>query len=145
MNKLALLIMIVVLGTGCATAPSPVQDERSTDPKMILDKTWQWISTTTPVEKIEASNPERYTILLSTEGRLQAKFDCNGGGGGYEISDGKLAFSPLISTRMACPEGTQDHLFMKDLQRVQSFFLHDGELYLELPMDSGTMRFREAK
>lgn len=33
---------------------------------------------------------------------------------------------------------------MRDLQRVVSFFVQDGALYLELPYDSGTMRFREA-
>ena len=34
---------------------------------------------------------------------------------------------------------------MRDLQRVTSFFVEDGTLYLELPYDSGTMRFREAR
>jgi hypothetical protein len=33
---------------------------------------------------------------------------------------------------------------MRDLQRVSSFFVEGGELYLELPADSGTMRFRKA-
>ena len=50
----------------------------------------------------------------------------------------------LISTRMACPPDTLDGPFMRDLQRVSSFFVEDGHLYLELPMDSGTMKFRPA-
>ena len=33
---------------------------------------------------------------------------------------------------------------MRDLQRIASFFIERGELYLELPVDSGTMRFRQA-
>jgi heat shock protein HslJ len=45
---------------------------------------------------------------------------------------------------MACPPDTQDASFMRDLQRVASFFIERGELYLELPVDSGTMRFRQA-
>jgi heat shock protein HslJ len=107
-----------------------------------LKKTWQWVSTITPVEKISVSNPERYTIMLAGEGTLQARFDCNRGGGEFKISPGKLSFGPLMSTRMACPEDSLDGPFIRDLQRVTSFFVQDGLLYLELPYDSGTMKFR---
>ncbi len=31
---------------------------------------------------------------------------------------------------------------MQDLQQVKTFFLQDDELYLAIPMNSGTMRFR---
>ena len=34
---------------------------------------------------------------------------------------------------------------MRDLQRVTSFFVHNGRLYLELPNDSGTMKFRAGR
>jgi heat shock protein HslJ len=118
--------------------------QRSTIPELVLNKTWQWESTITPVTKINVPNPERYTILLTDEGRIQARFDCNRGGGSYEISAGKLSFGPLTSTRMACPEDSLDAPFMRDLQRVVSFFVEDGHLYLELPYDSGTMKFRSA-
>jgi len=118
--------------------------QRSTDPQLVLDKTWQWESTTTPVAKTDVPNPERYTILLKDEGKIQARFDCNRGGGSYEISAAKLSFGPLMSSRMACSEESLDEPFMRDLQRVVSFFIDDGHLYLELPYDSGTMKFRSA-
>ena len=89
-----------------------------------------------------ASNPERYTILLKADGKVQIRFDCNLGGGDYQISEGRLSFGPLMSTRMACPPDTLDAPFMRDLQRVASFFVEKGNLYLEMPYDSGTMRFR---
>jgi len=120
----------------------PDQNTRSTDPQSLLSKTWQWVSTITPVEIITVTDPERYTIMLTEDGKLQARFDCNRGGGEYEISEGKLSFGPLMSTRMACPEDSLDGPFMRDLQRVASFFLQGGLLYLELPYDSGTMKFR---
>jgi len=116
--------------------------ERSTDPHRVLNNIWQWESTTTPVEKIDVAQPERYTILLKDEGKIQARFDCNRGSGEYEIAPGKLTFKPLTSTRMACPEDTLDAAFMRDLQRVTSFFVQDGILFLELPYDSGMMKFR---
>jgi heat shock protein HslJ len=52
-----------------------------------------------------------------------------------------LSFSPLISTRMACPADSMDGPFIRDLQRVTSFFIEGGKLCLELPYDSGTMIF----
>jgi heat shock protein HslJ len=49
-----------------------------------------------------------------------------------------------MSTRMACPPDTLDGPFMRDLQRVVSFFVDNDTFYLELPYDSGTMKFRPA-
>ena len=137
--SMALLGMVIV---GCgATSGLPDENTHSTDPQSVLNKTWQWVSTITPVEKIAVPTPERYTIMLTEGGRLQARFDCNRGGGAFKISLGKLSFGPLMSTRMACPEDSLDAPFMRDLQRVTSFFTQDGLLYLELPYDSGTMKF----
>ena len=137
--SMALLGMVIV---GCgATSGLPDENTHSTDPQSVLNKTWQWVSTITPVEKIAVPTPERYTIMLTEGGRLQARFDCNRGGGAFKISLGKLSFGPLMSTRMACPEDSLDAPFIRDLQRVTSFFTQDGLLYLELPYDSGTMKF----
>jgi len=47
------------------------------------------------------------------------------------MSTGRLSFGSLLSTRMACPPDSLDSPFMKDLQRVVSFFLENGKLYLE--------------
>ena len=110
----------------------------------MVGKTWQWVSTLTPVEKITVAAPERYTIPLQADGTVRVQFDCNKGGGNYTLSEGRLSFGPLMSTRMACPPDTHDAPVMRDLQRVGSFFVEAGQLFLELPADSGTMRFRQA-
>ncbi len=125
-----------------ATGGKPVSTDRAEDPHLVLNRTWHWMGTTTPVEKITVPDSGRYTIRLTDDGKVEARFDCNRGGGAYDISEGKLSFGPLLSTRMACPADSLDSRFMRDLQRVSSFFVQDGELYLELPFDSGTMRFR---
>jgi heat shock protein HslJ len=141
MRILSMVLLGMVIVGFAATSALPDENKRSTDPQSVLNKTWQWMATITLVEKIGVPNPERYTIILKDEGKLQARFDCNRGGGEYKISEGKLSFGPLMSTRMACPPDTLDGTFMRDLQRVTSFFLEDGLLYLELPYDSGTMKF----
>ena len=142
MKILSMVLLGIVIVGFASTGALADQNTRSTDPPTVLNKTWQWVSTITPVEKITVTDPERYTIMLTDDGKLQARFDCNRGGGEFKISPGKLSFGPLMSTRMACPPDTLDGPFMRDLQRVASFFLQDGLLYLELPYDSGTMKFR---
>jgi heat shock protein HslJ len=141
-RTLLLLLLTGPVIAGCAGDSASIQRARSTDPQTILNRTWQWESTITPVEKITVPAPERYTILLQTDGRAQMRFDCNHGGGGFKISPGKLSFGLMMSTRMACPPDSLDSTFMQDLQRVGSFFVDNGILYLEMPYDSGTMKFR---
>jgi heat shock protein HslJ len=116
--------------------------DRFENREAVVGTTWQWVGTVTPVEQIEVPEPERYTFRLMEDGTLQAQFDCNRGGGSYEIENGHISFGPMTSTRMACPEDSLDQLFMRDLQRAVIFFMQDGMLYLDLPYDSGTMRFR---
>ncbi len=113
-----------------------------TDPGSVVGKTWQWEGSITPVEKMTVPNPERYTILLTKDGKLQARFDCNRGGGDYKISAGMLSFGPMFSTRMACPPDSLDGFFMSNLAKVNSFFVQDGKLFLKLEEDSDTMCFR---
>ena len=141
------ILPIVALGMAliACSARAPVLAERSTNPQLVLDKTWQWVATVTPVETIEVPDPERYTLFLPDGDGAKIRFDCNRGGGQYELSTGKISFGPLISTRMACPEDSLDIPFMRDLDRVVSFFVESGSLYLEMPYDSGKMKFRPAQ
>ena len=53
---------------------------------MVLNRTWQQAATVTPVEKITVPNPERYTIRFTDDGKVQARFNCHGGGRTYVIS-----------------------------------------------------------
>ncbi len=142
MQRIILAFITGVILAGCAAKASSPENSHRTDPQAILGITWQWEGTTNPVEKIVVAAPERYTLWLGADGRAQMRFDCNRGGGEYEISPGRLSFRPLMSTRMACPPDSLDNVFMRDLQRVVLFFLRDDRLYLELPYDSGTMKFR---
>jgi heat shock protein HslJ len=144
MKPMMASLLVGLILVGCAAGMSSEQPGRSKDPQIVVGRTWKWVSTVTPVEKITAAAPERYTILLQEDGNVRVRFDCNKGRGKYTLSEGRISFGPLMSTRMACPPDTQDASFMRDLQRVASFFIERGELYLELPVDSGTMRFRQA-
>lgn len=145
MTRFFILIASGIFLIGCATISSNTQSKQNYDFQTILGKQWQWESTITPLEQITVGTPKNYTILLKADNKVQVRFDCNRGGGSFEISLGKLSFGPIMSTRAACPPGSLDFRFAKDLQRVVSFFTRNNNLYLELPYDSGTMKFNPVK
>jgi heat shock protein HslJ len=141
-DMLRFLSVLLIGLIGCATATQGGFADRTNNPDAVLGKTWQWEETVTPVEKVTVSDPNRYSIRFLKDRRLQAQFDCNRGGGAYEISAGRLSFGPMMATRMACPEDSLDWRFMQDLHQVVSFFVENDRLYLGLSADGGTMRFR---
>ena len=60
------VLLAVMISGGCATSGD--QSEQAaliSDRRMVLNRTWQWVATVTPVEKITVSTPERYTIRLT--------------------------------------------------------------------------------
>ena len=144
MCRIIFCILLGLTTVSCQTTSQSESSVNSAETASITGKTWQWVATITPAEEITVSEPDRYTVTFADDGKAQMLFDCNRGGGDYTISDKKLSFGPLISTRMACPEGSLDAVFMRDLQKVDSFFIKDGALYLELGLESGTMHFQPA-
>jgi len=44
-------------------------------------------------------------------------------------------------TRAMCPPGSLSDQFVKNLNAAGVWFVHDGDLYIDLFADSGTMRF----
>ena len=139
MAAAAVAAAVTLLSIACSSMNGP--PKRTHTPEAVLGKVWRWESMVTPVERIDVPTPERYTFQLLPDGRVAARLDCNRGSGTYKISEGKIAFGPMASTRMACPPGSLDTRFARDLGRATLFFLEGGKLFLDLPMDSGTMRF----
>jgi len=144
------MIMLLLAGAGWGDEPAGDAPSTAVNPATVEDVNelvgvvWQWVVTVTPVERFEASDPARYSVRFLTDGRMEAQFDCNRGGGSYEKSGNTLSFGPIMATRMACPQDTQDSLFMEQLDRISTYFISDGNLYLEMPYDSGTMHFRRS-
>lgn len=130
------------------SVPTPSGTIAGTDsapPADVVDVTWQWVSITTPVERLDVDAPDRYTIRFQRDGRLTVRADCNRGMGSYSVSPERgLTLKPLALSRAACPPGSLSDRFARDVGRASSYFLKDGDLFLELPVDSGTLRFRRA-
>jgi len=138
---LAPLALVLALGmAGCAGTSGNAGRIRA--PDAVVGKLWQWEAMVTPVEKLDVPTPDRYAFELLPDGRLAARLDCNRGFGTYKLGEGTIALTLAGSTRAACPPASLDGRFARDLGRAAAFFVEGGKLYLELPADSGTMRFR---
>jgi heat shock protein HslJ len=133
-----------VVLAGCSAVPDDKGAARVRTPEAALG-VWHWEATVTPVEQIGTANPERYTLELQRRGVALVRADCNRGRGSYEIGEGRIKFGPIATTRMACPPGSLDGRYLKDLSRATIFFVEGGKLFFDLPMDSGTMRFARGK
>jgi para-nitrobenzyl esterase len=112
------------------------------EPTTIGGVVWKWQRTAynNDTETVP-SDPSRYTILLMPEGHLSVKIDCNAGGGRYTLDGSSLMLKLTHTTMAACPPGSLADRFMKDLAAARIAFMRDGDLYLDLMYDTGTMKF----
>ena len=115
-------------------------------PDDVLDTTWEWTGFQTPKEAVVVDDPGSYTLTFAPDGAVALQVDCNRGVTSFSLSeDNRISFEPIATTMMMCGEGSLDHTFTSNLERVNSFFQLEGDLLLEQPFDSGTLRFRPAK
>jgi len=133
----ALALSVMVLSSQAATLTA--SDGTTTD---IGGVTWKWQRSVYNNDTVAAPpDPSRYTILLMPEGHLSVKLDCNAGGGRYTLAGSTLTIDVTHTTMAACPPGSLDRQFMRDLAAVRIAFMREGNLYLDLMYDSGTMKF----
>ena len=107
--------------------------------------TWQWVETTTPVEQITVDNPQNYTILFNEDSSANIKADCNNVGATYTADGGSITIELGPSTRAACPEGSLDQAYLSELSNAAIYFFENGELFMDLMADGGTMRFQASE
>ncbi len=106
--------------------------------------TWEWVSTVDPMGQTAAADPTRYTITFNDDGTAAIKADCNNVPATY-ITDGtNLSLELGPSTLVGCPADSQDQLFLNGLGSVAAYTVEDGELFIALEADAGTLMFRQA-
>jgi heat shock protein HslJ len=102
---------------------------------------WEWTEFQGDVSVVTASDPSRYTVEFLDGGGMQVQADCNKGLGEAKI-DGSSIDLTVATTRMACPEGSQDSDFLRYVNDAVSYVIRDGMLALSLPADAGIALFR---
>jgi heat shock protein HslJ len=111
----------------------------------IVGPVWHWVGTRYPDDTSQrpAANTSGYTLQLGQDGTIHVRGDCNVSGGSFTLKNPDLAITITHSTRAACPEGSLEDMFIRDLNRTGRLLLKNGRLFLGLKLDSGTMEFQK--
>ena len=110
----------------------------------ITGTVWQWVQTQYNDDtKAVPADPQNYTVQFREDETLNVRADCNQKGGAYSASteEGRISIEITHSTMADCPEGSLEDEFVRELTAAAIYFIKDGDLYIDLKYDSGTMRF----
>ncbi|MEM8505943.1 MAG: YbaY family lipoprotein [Cyanobacteria bacterium P01_D01_bin.1] len=127
--------------------PVNQSDNSPTDQDMVSDS--QLTGTLWQLEQIQYNNDEQiaptegdYTIEFMPDGQLSIRADCNQVLGEF-TTDGDRSLSVALgpATLAACGPESVDSEYLQALQSVSSYFFEEGDLYIDLQADTGTMRF----
>lgn len=125
-------------------APS-VPDSAATTalPGELLNVTWQWTWFGSGAEQFDVDHPENYTLQFMADGTAAIQADCNRGTATYTLGeDNRITLTPIAVMMMLCPDPSLEDRFLGALEQVATYFLKDGDFFLELPISSGTLRFQ---
>jgi len=112
----------------------------------LVGTTWVWDETVFNNDEVMTPNyPGKATLTFSEDGMVAVTTDCNSGSGTYEATaDGRLTLGPIAATRMFCfllEEPSQETEFFQQLGQVNAYVMSDGQLVLNLMLDTGNMYF----
>ena len=129
--------MFALATGGSSSAMSPAS------PLSLAGHVWSWQEMRTSTgERVVVTTPDSYTIEFMSDGVLRVRADCNRGSGRYSGGPGPtLAIGPIAATKMGCPDGSQDRLFLKFLHSVERYRLEGPHLVLDTPATGASMRF----
>ena len=134
------LCAVILLGLGGTSRllASAAADELAA----ITGTLWKWQGTLMNDDSRRVpDDPAKYTLRLDADGSLSVQADCNVHGGTYTASGQQLALTVTHGTMAMCPPDSLDQAYLKDLSQIRLFLVSEGQLFLDLPYDSGTMRF----
>ncbi len=128
------------------TVDSSELEEEATmaDLTALVEHPWQWASFTNPASQFEVESPESYVLTFNSDGTVSVKADCNNASGSYTADGSSLTIEIGPMTMAACPEGSLSDQFVQLLGGAALYFFEEGDLYIDLMADGGTMAFTPA-
>jgi heat shock protein HslJ len=125
---------------------APSEEPALTGTDQLMGTSWEWLSTQSPVDKAEPTEPRNYVLMFTTDGRVTGTADCNRILGTYKAGDREVRFRGLATTRKMCPPGSLGDRFARELNvvRIYTFYTPDT-LRMDMQADGGTFTFRRAK
>lgn len=134
-NSISWAIASAVALCGVTATTAGAQDPMLTGPLWLLDEIVYNNDTMTVPD-----DPELYSIQFFEDGSLGVRADCNVGNGIYDV-DSSDFITLQAFTLAACGPDSLDDEFRQGLNDAVNYFFIEGDLYMDLPVDTGTMKF----
>ncbi len=123
--------------------PATVQSPAGGQP--LVGTTWNWIGFTGPNEQLDVESPASYSLVFNSDGTVNITADCNNAQGSYQVDGQSIKIQVGPMTKTMCPPGSHSDEFVQDLGNAATFSLQDGNLYMNLASDGGTLLFSPAE
>lgn len=124
-----------------------LKKQAPTSTNTLSNTKWVWIKTLiNNDEKIVPSTPEKFTLTFNQNTKtVSITTDCNNiGEPKYQTNESNsLTIEPPEMTLIGC-EYSNEGQFINDLTQVKSYVLENGNLFLQIKLDSGVMEFSKA-
>ena len=80
-------------------------------------------------------------MKLLLERKISIRAACNVVVGVYTLRGSELPIETTHTTMAACPPGSLEGRYIRDLNAAAIYFTKDDALYIDLKYDTGTMKF----
>jgi heat shock protein HslJ len=125
---------------------APVSEAAQVGQTPITGTVWQWVQTQYSNDKrVVPAKPANYTLRFLEGGQIKVKADCNQKGGTYRVDGKRLSIAITHSTTAACEPDSLEDEFVRNLAACAIYFFRNGDLYIDLQYDTGTMKFTGQK
>jgi len=126
---------------GGPAAPVPAAGPSGSSPSL-TQGVWLWTRTEYSNDSmLQSPNPNAYTVAFMDDGSVAIRVDCNTGSATYTVNGSSLSLQPGAITLAACPPGSQDTVFLRDLLQVATYVFDGPQVVLNMALDSGNMIF----
>ena len=139
-----LALTLTVTALSCLSALAMGSDPVSVAANDLVGTKWNWVGTQMRDTSTKVEEPLKYTLDFTTDTSVSMQADCNKGSGSYKVEGNNLRFGPFAMTRMACPPGSNDSLFVQSVSNARKYKrVGDNSLVIEIA-SGATLTFARA-
>ena len=145
LRRRLLILAVAALGTALAAAACGGDDGGESGAAGLQGTVWQWQGSQYNDEsEAVPDDPSLYTIEFADDGTAAIKANCNQVRAEYEENESSLSIVLGPATLAACPPGSLDAEFLRDLEGAAGYLIDEDDLIIDIKFDTGTMRFADA-
>ena len=141
LRPVSLLMAVLAFCLPAVAVSSP--DSSAKSMSELAGTVWQLVRITSADDSVyEPDDRTRYRIDFREDGSVAILADCNRGKGSWmSESQGHLVFGPIASTKALCAPESLSGKYLAQFQRVRSYTLKDGHLFLATDADGSIVEF----